>query len=102
MIIICICDIKCTLLFINVHVTLIIVYNINCITILTTLFIHFPLVIESISPHVIYEPNMLHNISLLHMYEEVLGMTIFENYYKVHKKLAKNTYGLYPLLVRNA
>ena len=45
---------------------------------------------------------MLHNISLLHMYEEVLGMAIFENYYKVHKKLAKNTYGLYPLLVRNA
>ena len=29
-------------------------------------------------------------------------MTIFENYYKVHKKLAKNTYGFYHLLVHNA
>ena len=44
---------------------------------------------------------MLHNVSLLHMYREGLGMTIFENYYKVHKNLAKNTCGLYPLLVRN-
>ena len=29
-------------------------------------------------------------------------MAIFENYYKVHKKLAKNTSGLCPMLVRNA
>ena len=91
MIITYICDIKCTLVFVNVHVTLIIVYNIICITSLITLFIHIPLVIESISPCVICEPNMLYNVSLLHIYGGVLGMDIFENYYKVHKILAKNT-----------